>query len=223
MKTSDVLKRYLEISSQAKFRGWPIVPGSMTKGPTIPFFGSTLNYKLETPKGEEEYTSIIRSFGWAVAFGVTKDGQVITLIQWKPGVNQASWELPPGGIGKLQEGTSIEQIAAKTEASFLKETGYGNGKWTLLGDVTIETGKYRGVGPDDHGLPAYLYLAEGLELIAEARNPEPNEIIETLMVPIDEFREVLASGLFTETSAVACAYKALEKLGLLKWGSPDLA
>jgi len=216
MEHLTAVKQFLKISSQEKFKGWPLI-GEIEDGVKIPFFGRTIDYKLQTPNGVEDYVSIIRSFGWAVVFGLTKDGMVITLAQWKPGVNCASWELPPGGIGKLESGATIEEITAKTEASYLKETGYGNGTWTHLGHVGIETGKYRGAGPDDHGLNAHLFLAEGLEQIAEARNPNPNEIIETVMVPIAEFQAVLDSGLFTETSAVACAYKALIKLGKIKW------
>ena len=138
------------------------------------------------------------------------------MSQWKPGVNCASWELPPGGIGKLGKDETAEEILTKTQESYTKETGYGNGIWTNLGRVGIETGKYRGADANDHGLFAHLFLATDLEQIAEARQPNPNEIMETIMVPIDEFLEVLESGLFTEASAVPCAYKALIKLGLLK-------
>ncbi len=209
------LEKFRRLAQEERFKGWPMVPDSLVQGEKIPFFGSTISYKLETGKGIEDYTSIIRSFGWAVTFGVTTDNEVVTLIQWKPGVNMESWELPPGGIGKLDPGATAEEIQSKTEAAFLKETGFGNGNWTNLGKVSIESGKYRGASVDDHGLYAHLFLATGLEKIADARNPEPNEIMDTIMVPLEEFMEVLDSGLFVETSAVACAYKALVQLNFL--------
>ena len=81
----------------------------------------------------------------------------------------------------------------------------------------IETGKYRGAGPDDHGLPAHLFLATDLQWMQDARKPNPNEIMETLMVPLGEFSKVLKSGLFVEESAVVCAYKALIELEHLQW------
>jgi len=145
-------------------------------------------------------------------FGITTKGEVITLVQWKPGVNRASWELPPGGIGRVPAGTSQEEILAKTKEFYLRETGYSGGDWTLVGTVDIETGKYRGASFDDHGLPAYLYLATGLVQKAEARKPNPNEIMETLLVPLQDFQSVIDSGRFLETSAVACALLALRKL-----------
>lgn len=211
------IERFRALAEEPRFKGWPLV-GEPTEGPKIPYFGSTINYKLKTGNGEEEdYTSIIRSFGWVVVFGVTEVGNVITLCQWKPGVNCASWELPPGGIGKLDPGATMEEITQKTKDSYLKETGYGEGNWSYLGYTMIETGKFRGAGPDDHGLKAHMFLATDLEQLQESRNPNPNEIMETIMVDVDEFQKVLASGLFTETSAVACAYKALQQLGMFKW------
>ncbi|OGY79735.1 MAG: hypothetical protein A3B74_01675 [Candidatus Kerfeldbacteria bacterium RIFCSPHIGHO2_02_FULL_42_14] len=145
---------------------------------------------------------------------------VVTLCQWKPGMNQASWELPPGGIGKIDSKTTeVEkvEIMERTKQAYLKETGLGDGNFQYLGHIMIEIGKYRGATPDDHGLRAHLFLATELQRVQDARKPNPNEIMETLMVPLDEFQQVLSSGLFVEESAVACAYKALIELGFLHW------
>ena len=222
------IERFRELAAEDHFRGWPLV-GEPELGPKIPFFGGTLNYKLQTGNGVEEYTSILRHFGWAVCFGVVNlrdedpslskniGRHIITLRQWKPGGNQATWELPPGGIGKIDPRATIKEITEKTKQGYLKETGLDNGNFKYLGHIMIETGKYRGAGPDDHGLPAHLFLATELQRVQDARKPNPNEIMETLLVPLDEFPEVLASGLFVEESAVACAYKALVELGLLQW------
>lgn len=224
-------KRFQKLSAEDRFKGWPLI-GEPELGPKIPFFGETLNYKLRTGNGAEDYTSILRHFGWAVCFGVVNvretwpfntypeidyEPHVVTLCQWKPGVNQASWELPPGGIGKVDPKATLEEITAKTQQAYLKETGFGGGTFKHLGHIMIETGKYRGAGPDDHGLRAHLFLATGLERVQDARKPNSNEIMETIMVPLGELQEVLESGLFVEESAVVCAYKALLELGLLGW------
>jgi len=212
----NILDRFKEIAGQKKFKGWPLV-GNYELGEKIPFFGQVLKSTLRTGNGDEDYHSIIRHFGWVVVFGVTEDKKVPTLVQWKPGVNCASWELPPGGIGKLTPGASLAEITSKSEEIYLKETGYGEGKWEYLGNSVIESGKYRGAGPDDHGLLAHLYLATDLKKISEARQRNRNEIMETLEVPLEEFRQVLESGYFKETSAVNCAFLALAKLGLITW------
>ncbi len=210
------INQFRALAAEDRFKeGWPLV-GNPRLGAKIPYFGQTLEYQLQTGNGVEDYTSIIRNFGWAVCFGVVDD-QVATLCQWKPGINQASWELPPGGIGKIGPEDTLEDITEQTKRSYLKETGLGGGNFKHLGHIMIETGKYRGAGPDDHGLQAHLFLGTGLERAQGARTPNPNEIMETIMVPLEQFPEVLVSGLFMEESAVVCAYKALIELGLLKW------
>lgn len=211
-----IVGKYREIAASPRFRGWPLV-GEYKLGPKIPYFGQVLEYQLRTGNGIEDYFSLLRHFGWSVAFGVTVEKMVLTLVQWKPGSNKAGWELPPGGIGRVTPGTSIADIISRTKEIYLRETGYGGGKWEYLGRVLVETGKYRGAGPEDHGLPAHLMLATDLEKFQDARYPNRNEIMETLEVPLDQFREVLESGLFEEASAVPCAMLALLKLGSLKW------
>jgi hypothetical protein len=186
--------------------------------PHIPFFGKIAKFQLQTGDGKiQNYTSVIRPFGWSVCFGVTRQEKVVTLCQWKHGVNRASLEFSPGGIGEIDSETTLEKITERTELGFLRETGYGNGNFRYLGYVEIETGMYRGVDFESHGYPAHLFLATELEYIPNAQSLGPNDIIETLLVPLAEFPEILASGILTETSAVACAYKALEELGILKW------
>ncbi len=210
------IEAFQKIARQKKFQGWPMVDG-FELGEKIPFFGQVLKYTLQTGNGREDYYSLLRNFGWAVVFGVTKEEKVLTLVQWKPGVNQASWELPPGGIGKIPAGTSEAEITATTKEIFLRETGYGKGDFCLLQKMLVETGKYRGPGPNDHGLPAYLFMATGLEKIQNARSPNRNEIMETLEIPLSDMPAVIESGLFDEISAVPCALLAMMKLGKLKW------
>lgn len=215
MAGESAVERFKEIASEERFKGWPMVGEvdypDLALG-RIPFFGRVMHYSLATSNGVEDYYSIERHFGWAVVFGVTKDSQVVTLVQWKPGVNQASWELPPGGIGRVESGAAFEEILSRVRDVYLRETGYGGGEWSYLGRVLIETGKYRGAGPEDHGLPAHLYLATNLEVVQEARSPNPNEIMETLLVSLEEFEQVIDSGLFVEESALSCALLALRRL-----------
>ncbi|OGZ56441.1 MAG: hypothetical protein A3H64_02020 [Candidatus Ryanbacteria bacterium RIFCSPLOWO2_02_FULL_45_11c] len=194
--------------------GWSIL--STEEYARVPFFGNVIKQSRNVNGKPVEYYNILRHFGWSVTFGVTEDHNVLTLIQWKPGVNQASWELPPGGIGKIEENTSRKTILKKTQEVYLNETGYGNGAWQYLGYVMIETGKYRGATPDSHGFRAHMWLARNLKSIKDVSHA-PEEMIEVFPVPLQEFREVLESGLFVEESSVAGAYKALIKLGLLSW------
>lgn len=194
--------------------GWPVI--STDEYASVPFFGKVLKQVRDVNGKQEEYYNILRHFGWSVAFGVTMLKEVPTLIQWKPGVNKGSWELPPGGIGKIAEEASLETILERTKEVYQRETGYGGGIWTYLGHIMIETGKYRGATADSHGLEAHLWLAESLKKVGEFKHA-PEEKIRLLQVRLNDFRDVLDCGLFVEESAVACAYKALLKLGHLSW------
>ncbi len=211
MRYSESVEKFKAIAKKPKFQGWPM-KGEYKFGEKIPHFGQTISYTLLTPNGPEEYTSILRQQGWAVVFGVTHDDKVLTLVQWKPGVNRASWELPPGGIGPTNPSATQEELLKTVQAAYLKETGFGGGWWVKLGISAIETGKFRGYEPGDKGFNAHLYLAFDLAKQPVLRGPQRNEIMEVLPVPINEFREILRSDLFTEASAQVCAWMALDYL-----------
>src|SRR5581483_12023199 len=206
----DVIKRFQQIAEQEKFKGWPMV-GDWRLGLEIPHFGQLLEYDLQTPSGKEHYVSLLRYFGWCNVFGVTSEGNVVTLVQWKPGVNRATWGLPPGGIEKIDSATTKEDIISRAQEIYLRETGYGKGTWTYLKHVMIETGKYRGAVPQDHGFGAHMILATNLVKLAEAQ-PKQNEIMEILEVPLADFEKVLASQYFEGEVVNLCALLALRKL-----------
>ena len=217
-KQPNVIELFKEIRERINSKTWPQV-GDTELLPKIPFFGQPIHYVLETTTGLEDYYSILRHFGWSVVFGITEDDNILTLVQWKPGVNEASWELPPGGIGKINQNASLEEILDKTKEFYLKETGYTSDEfnWTYLGHTMIETGKFRGADEYGNGLPAHMFMATGLKKIQDARQPAPNEIMETLEIPLEDFQDVIESGLFKETSALSCALLALIQLGKLRW------
>ena len=194
--------------------GWPVISSEIIG--TIPYFGKILKQVRDVNQEQVEYYNILRHFGWSVVFGVTKENNVLTIIQWKPGANKGTWELPPGGIGKITEEASFDLIFEGTKKSFQKETGYGKGNWRYLNWIRIETGKYRGATPESHGFKAHLWLATDLEKISEFDHA-PEEKIKLLPVPLNEFPEIMERNLISEESAVCCIYKALIRLDILKW------
>jgi len=54
----SAVERFRIIAAQDRFKGWPLI-GEPELGPKIPYFGGTLNYKLQTGNGVEDYTSIL--------------------------------------------------------------------------------------------------------------------------------------------------------------------
>jgi hypothetical protein len=230
----SILEQFEELAAEDRFQGWPKV-GEIELGEKIPFFGRLLHYVLQTPRGDEEYVSLERNFGWSVVFGVT-DGsnnggrpQVITNVQWKPGINDIEWGMSPGGVGKMSAGATWEWLLARTKVIFGKETGYEYGTWEYLGSTNVESGKYRGPSPTSHGLRAHMFLATGLVWSSDPQ-PVENEIMDKLLVNVDQFfAEVLDArhpdGLyyFNEISAQLCAEKAFRRLVRLGLISPEAA
>lgn len=212
MKSENIEEKAKKIIN--KLKGWPVI--STKEVATIPYFGKVIKQIRDIDGEKMDYYNILRHFGWSVTFGVTADNQVLTLIQWKPGVDKGTWELPPGGIGKIDEEASLDLIQERTKEFYQKETGYGKGKWKYLGYVMIESGKFRGATKDSHGLKAHLWLATGLEKISGTAH-RPEEKIVLFPIPLEKFRKVVESDLFNETSSVCCAHRALIELGCLQW------
>lgn len=210
----SAVSRFQQLAAETRFQG-PEMKGSQ-EVLQIPYFGKAMR-ELRGPivpgGPDREWFPMLRWFGWVVVFGLTATGRVITLGQWKLGVNQISWELPPGGVHALKPGMTDAEILLHTQEAYANETGYGGGEWLNLGHTLIETGRYRGESMDDHGLKAHMFLAKELVPTGRPRNLHEGDIMEIIEVPLDEFYGVLHSGLFVEASAVPCAMKALIELG----------
>jgi len=130
----SAIEKFKELATEERFKGWPLT-GAAEIGPKIPFFGSAFNYKLKTGNGVEDYTSILRHFGWAVVLGIanlqdnvypntTFDRHMVTLVQCKLGVNRASWELPPGGIGKISPTANHRRNHENDQTSLLERNRF---------------------------------------------------------------------------------------------------
>lgn len=210
----SVADRFKEVVSRPEFKGWPVI-GGYRDGLDIPYYGKIKEFTLQTPRGLEERRIFIRS-GWAVVFARDIKGDVIALCQWKPGSTANGvfhLEFSPGGIGFIAPGTTQEEILRRTQEVFLAETGYGGGCWESLGPPAIQESAWvRGASVDGHGLEAHLFMATGLEEIAEPE-PNSNEIIQVFKFSLDEIVEVYNAGLLAENSAEIATLRSLGKLG----------
>lgn len=218
---SNLLKQIDGLISEVK-DGWPVIsreridlsiPGMDDLSSKIPYFGEVWKEVRDVNGVPTDYYVIVRQFGWAVCFGITTENKVVMNIQWKPGLNQASLELAPGGIGRVDEEIGLPEVLALTKEQYRKETGYGAGTWKYLGRMMVESGKYRGAAMDSHGLYANLWMATGLERVSETEHAS-NELIRLIEVPVEEFPSVLRSGYMVEESAKQAATLALLELGI---------
>jgi len=147
------------------------------------------------PDGRESDFYLKKEGPAVCTLAITKDEQIILAKQFRPGPNEILLEIPGGGIEK---GETPEQAG---ERELLEETGY-KGKIKLISeafDCAYST-MYR-----------YCAVATGCEKVAD-QNLEENEFAEIVLMPLEEFRELLRSGKMTD---VEVGYLGLDYLGLL--------
>lgn len=220
----SAIDKALAIMASEAAQPWPVIEPLVEAG-KVPFFGPYFKEVRQVEGKPSDFYFFTRGFTWSVMAGFTPAMEFITIIQPKHGANKPLWELSPGGVGKRQpEGTIAvgstiyPDIATATLEEFFKDTGYRTepSKVKELGQIMIESGKYRGERIDEQGFFAHLFLGTDLVKVGEPQ-PNPGDRITVLLVPLQEIPLVLNSPLFVEESAVAAVYKAMESLGYLSW------
>jgi len=147
------------------------------------------------PDGTESDFYLKKEGPFFCILAITKDKKIILAKQFRPGPNEILLELPGGGIN---EGETPEQAI---ERELLEETGY-RGKAKLVAeafDCAYSTAR------------RYCFVAADCEKISEPQNTS-TEMTEVVLLPLDEFRELLRSGKMTD---VEVGYLGLDYLGLL--------
>jgi len=127
---------------------------------------------------------------------LTQDEQVILVKQFRPGPKDVLLELPGGG---LKGGESLEEAMAR---ELLEETGYE-------GDISFVTS----VIPDAYAMyTKNAFVATNCRKVADSKPEDNGESLETVLMPLDKFREHLRTG---KLSDVEIGYLGLDFLGLL--------
>lgn len=149
----------------------------------------------ELPNGRVADFDVTQGMPFVGVFAMTPDEQVVLVRQFRPGPEEFLLECP---AGRIEDGESPEVGAAR---ELLEETGYA-GELTLLQSTwsspyTTST--------------RYAAMALNCKRIAEP-TPDPCEFIETILIPLSEFRALLLAGQITDALS---AYVALTHLDTL--------
>lgn len=147
------------------------------------------------PNGIESDFYIKAESSAASIFALTTDNQVILARQFRPGPKKVLNELPGGFIEQNEDPT--EAIARE----FREETGY-SGEFVFIGTCLDDAYST---------MERHCFVATNCEKVGEPQNTE-TETTELVLLPLDEFRNLLRSGQMTD---VEVGYLALDYLGKL--------
>lgn len=130
------------------------------------------------PNGRVATFEVIRHPGGAAVLPVLADGRVLLIRQYRPALGAMLWEIP---AGRLEPGESPEACVHRELA---EEAGLLAGRLVPLGGLWSAAGFC-----DEH---VALFAAFDLQAVPLA--PEPDEIIEPVVMPLNEALRLLFQG-----------------------------
>ena len=147
---------------------------------------------LERPGRDEPVRFVLlRCPDWVNVIPVTEDGRVILIRQYRSGTHEITLEIPGGMVDPG------EAPAATAGRELTEETGWVAGSIEEIGVVNPN--------PAIQDNRCYTFLAKGCLPIGET-DFDPNEEIETLLVPLDEIPALIADGDIRHGLVVAAFY-----------------
>jgi len=148
-----------------------------------------------------EFTTMLREGSRAGgAIAITKDGQVVTMHQFRAGPERWMYDIPGGGINEGED----PEVGVIRELR--EETGYRPGKITLLGTTCRDA---------YFNCTWYYYLATDCELHSQGRDldeEEHDQGAEVQLISIDELIDHAKNDRMTDPAAVLMAYDKLKEI-----------
>jgi ADP-ribose pyrophosphatase len=158
--------------------------------------------KCELPNGNIVPAFYVSEFPeWVNVFGLTEEGKVIMVKQYRHGIESVETELP-GGVA--EEGESPEE-AVKRET--LEETGYEFSKVKYLGKICAN--------PSTTNNFMHMFLATGGKKVAEQKLDD-TEDVEVELLSMEEVKQLVRDNKMAQSLHVNCIMYALMDLGEIK-------
>lgn len=157
--------------------------------------------RLEMPDGTIVPDYYVHEYpDWVNVIATTREGRLLLIDQYRPGIGETSYEIPAGVI---EPSDPSPEAAARRELE--EETGYGGGRWRELMVVAPN--------PATQNNFVHCFLAEEVEPLGEQR-PDATEDIRTHLVTPAEMRELLASGAIRQALMAAPLWRYAAEGGL---------
>lgn len=151
---------------------------------------------VELPSGRRTKREIVEHGGCIAVVAIHADGRVLLVRQYRKAVEEALLEIPAGTLEAGEEPLDC----ARRELE--EETGFAADEWRKLGFF------YTSPGFCTEGM--HVYLATGLR--PANRQPDEDEIIEVVPVPLSEAAALVASGEIHDAKSVAGLLMALRAI-----------
>lgn len=139
---------------------------------------------------------------WVNVFGMTEEGKVLMVKQYRHGLGEIGIELP-GGVA--EKGETPEE-AAKREV--LEETGYVFDKVEYLGKISAN--------PSTTNNLMHMFVGQGGKKKAEQKLDD-TEDVEVVELTIDEVKALLKEHKIMQSLHTANIFYALHHLGYLEY------
>lgn len=155
--------------------------------------------KYDLGKGQVEDFFVFGGKISTIIFPLTESKEVIAVRQFRYGVNQFVLEIPGGCL----DGKSLEQTV-REELS--EEVGYEPEKVLSLGLPIF-------FDPASFTVQFFPILALSCKKVESGHALEPTEIMETVLVPLPDWVEMVKSGVIRDSKTLAVTFRALFHLG----------
>ncbi len=148
---------------------------------TIPWYEQIEKEVLLPGEDDPQVFYSIKPADYVTALAQTNDNKIIILKQYRPAIEDYTYELPSGHLEKGE--TPREAIIREVE----EETSCRTDNVTLLGEVIPDTGRLEN--------RLWAFYIDNLEIIKRLK-PEENDGIEVCPVSHTEFFEMINEGRF---------------------------
>ncbi len=154
----------------------------------------------QLPNGQTiEPYYVLHEADWVHVFAQADDGRILTVKQFRYGVNKVCIELP-GGV--IDDG---ETPLAAAQRELLEETGYTATHWQSLGTMYANPARQTNT--------IHLFFATGLDLTGE-QHLDASEDIEFDFLTTPEILQKIETNEFSQALHIASFYRSLHALTL---------